>query len=81
MSKLEARLGKLEAAASVESALIQIARFIVTPGNLRPIGYRCDGVEIMRCHDESIEMFEQRCFDAVTWPDGHCRLMFFPIVS
>ena len=71
MSNLKQRLARLEVAKNVDNEPLRIAHFIVTPGNLKPIGYRCDGIEIMRCHDDSEESFTQRCFDAVTWNDGN----------
>ena len=47
MSRLLTRLVKLEALLT-ETEPMRIGNFIVEPGNLDPIGYTCEGVEIRR---------------------------------
>jgi hypothetical protein len=77
-STLSARLIKLESLLT-DTEPMRIANFIVSPGNLDPIGYRCHGVEIMREPGESTEALRKRCGEAVLWLDGNCRNIFEPL--
>jgi len=75
MSNLQRRLIKLESSMISEVKPLRIARFIVDVG-IEPKGYICDGVEIIREPDESIEALHKRCSDAATWLDGNSRHIF-----
>jgi hypothetical protein len=60
---------------------VQISLFVVDPGGVVPIGFRCeaDGTEIMRQPDESEESLHKRCGEAVFWPPDTSRHIFKPI--
>ena len=73
------RLLKLEAAMFIETDTIQIVHFIVEPGDLDPIGYVCDGIEIVRRLGESSESLRKRCCEAVSWPDEPSKPIFYPL--
>ena len=76
---LKTRLLKLEASMLIETEPLRIARFIVDPGDLDPIGYVCDGIEIVRRLGESSESLRNRCCEAASWPDEPSRLIFYPL--
>ena len=76
---IKTRLVKLEAFASNKPVTFRIARFIVAPGNIDPIGYQCGDIKIMRGLGETPNALQKRCFDSVTWPDGNCRNIFEPL--
>jgi hypothetical protein len=73
---LKTRLAKLESAILAVTEPIQISIFLVAPGT-EPKGYICDGVEVIQEPGESIEDLQKRCVDAVTWPDGNYRHVFY----
>jgi hypothetical protein len=73
-SNLHTRLVKLEASMLHETEPIRIAHFIVVPGNLHPVGYSCDGVEVVREPGESTAALMKRCHDAVPWELGNNKI-------
>lgn len=54
------------------------ARFYGTPG-IEPIGYKCDGIAIMRNRGESTEELRARCRNAVEWTDTSTQHSFIPL--
>jgi hypothetical protein len=60
---------------------IKHARFHVQGGNYNPIGYRCNGIDIMRKRGESTEELRSRCRDSVDWPTADTLHVFIPIRS
>jgi len=57
---------------------IRQARFYCTPG-LEPVGYKCNGIAIMREPKETLEELRSKCRNSVQWttPDTvHC---FIPL--
>jgi hypothetical protein len=81
MSSIKTRLVKLESAMIPETEPLRIAHFIVDPGELDPIGYRCGELEIIRNHGESTEALRKRCSDGVVWLDGTCHRIFYPLIE
>ena len=79
MSSLKTRLGKLESSMITETEPLRIARFIVDPGDLDPIGYRCGELEIIREPDESTAELIKRCGELVEWQDDNCHHIFYPL--
>jgi hypothetical protein len=75
---LKHRIAKLEAATPKPVEDLQIGRFFVSPGNLTPPGYECEGVATCRRDDESEALFKQRCFESVHWKNGFDRKLFYP---
>jgi hypothetical protein len=73
---IKSRLAKLESAMAVNAEPTQFAIFFEAPG-VKPIGYTCDDVEIIRQPSESIEALQKRCSESVSWPDTPCTLHFF----
>ena len=57
---------------------IKQARFYCTPG-LEPVGYRCEGIEIMRDKNDSTEELRAKCRDSFPWPDANTVHVFTPI--
>jgi hypothetical protein len=55
----------------------RIAYFIVKVDH-EPIGYSCEGQNIIRNPGETIEELQKRCIDAVIWPDCNYRHIFDP---
>lgn len=80
MSNLKTRLGKLELSMISEAKPLRIARFIVDVG-FEPNGYTCDGVEIIRDPDESIEALKKRCGNSMVWQDGNYHHIFYPLIA
>jgi len=60
-------------------APVKHARFIVRGGDYNPIGYRCNGLEIMRTHGESTEELRTRSKNAVEWPSIETVHTFIPL--
>ena len=81
MSILKNRVSKLEASLPVETRDIHIARIIVDPGGIEPIGYRCGEVEVIRQPDEADAELIKRCRAAVVWPSGNSCHSFHPIYA
>lgn len=82
MSSLKTRLSKLESKVSHNVEALRIARFVVDPGDLDPVGYRCDdGTEIIRQLGESPDALRNRCTGATTWPDFNFGHIFQPIYA
>ena len=79
MSNLKTRLVKLESSVPVEAETLRISRFIVDPGNLESIGYRCGEINIIRNPGESTKELRKRCGDSVEWLDGTCHHIFYPL--
>lgn len=81
MSNLKQRLVKLESSmiTETEPLRLRIARFIVDPGNLDPIGYSCGEVMIIRESVETNEVLHKRCSDGVAWLDGNSHHIFYPL--
>ena len=74
------RLTALEFSASNRPGQNHIARFIVRPGNQPVISYTCGDIEIVRLTDESDAALQQRCLNAVQWPDDkNHRHIFKPL--
>lgn len=73
---IKTRLAKLEASKVVDSEPTQLAIFFEAP-DIEPIGYTCDGVEIIRDLEESIEALQKRCSEAVSWPNAPYSFHFF----
>jgi len=63
----------------IETDTIQIVHFIGEPGDLDPIGYVCDGIEIVRRLGESSESLRNRCVEAISWPDELYKPIFYPL--
>lgn len=78
---IKARVVKLESNMKSDTDPLKIGRFIVDPGNLKPIGYCCDGVELIRKDNESVDHLQMRCFDSVNWPVCNHRMIFSPIYN
>lgn len=75
---IKTRLAKLEASKVVDSQPAQLAIFFEAPG-IEPIGYTCDGIEIIRELSESIETLQKRCSEALSWPnESFSRHHFIP---
>ncbi len=60
------------------SQLIKQARFIVRGGDYNLIGYKCNGLEIKRKHNETVEELRARCRDSVDWQTPDVLHVFVP---
>jgi hypothetical protein len=78
MTTLKSRLAKLESAMT-PPLVFHVARFILAPDNLNPMGYACGDITIVRGQGESEEALHKRCIDSVTWPDFSHRHIFEPL--
>ncbi len=72
---IKTRLEKLETAMLPIPERERMTIFLTAP-NFEPTRCRCNGVEIMRETDESIDLFQRRCNETVNWPDGVFLRMF-----
>jgi len=61
------------------SPQIRQARFYIHAGDYNPIGYSCNGLEIMRDKNESDEGLRARCRDSVSWPSTDTQHTFVPL--
>lgn len=73
---IKTRLDILEAAKAQTKQTVKISRFLVNPGNLDPIGYRCGDVTVMREPGETTKALMSRCSEAVKAID---RAIFKPL--
>ena len=73
---IETRLDRLEATKAKPQQPIKISRFVVSPGYLDPIGFRCDDVTVMREPGENTEALMRRCSEAGKSID---RAVFIPL--
>lgn len=76
---LEHRVKKLESVMINEIELPRIARFIVIPGDLDPIGYVCGEVTIIRVPGETTKELHKRCCETAILPDGNSSHIFYPL--
>jgi len=65
---IKSRLAKLETTMVIDSKQTRLAIFFEAPG-IEPTGYTCNGLKIIREPGESIEAFNKRAIEAVSWPD------------
>jgi hypothetical protein len=72
---IKTRLEKLEATMLPKPEPKRLTVFLTAP-NFEPTRCNCNGVEIMREPGESIEEFQERCSETVSWPDGVFFRMF-----
>ena len=66
---LKSRILKLEAAMLPKPERERMTIFLTAP-NFEPTRCSCNGVEIPREPGESIEAFQKRCNETVSWPEG-----------
>lgn len=55
---------------------IKINRFIISPDNLHPDRFECNGEVFTQQPDECHNDFMARCSNTATWQDGEIRKIF-----
>jgi len=75
---IKTRLAKLESSI-IKAESVRIVRFIIDPGDTEPICYTCEGLEITRQPNESIEALQERCIETTQCSDDFQQHVFCPI--
>ncbi|MEY3759508.1 MAG: hypothetical protein RIR39_999 [Pseudomonadota bacterium] len=64
MNNLSSRILRMEQKKPNDRAPIEVIRLIVDMDSPMPIGYSCEGLDILKIEGETQERFTQRLFDS-----------------